>query len=92
MTYTQTTCPNCITLHTGKKGKRHAEVGVLAPVFKKSVTELKQKQKLLKWKSTIQRATFSVRTLNRIGQLSELTAFVIDHNRHYMHARTQIPS
>ena len=50
----------------------------MAPVFKKSATELKQK--LLKCKSTIQIATFNVRTLNRIGQLLELTASVIDHN------------
>ena len=29
---------------------------------------------------TIQIATFNVKTLNRIGQLPELTASVIDHN------------
>ena len=46
MTDTQTTCPNCITLRTGKKGARPAEVGALASVFEKSATELKQKQKL----------------------------------------------
>ena len=47
-------------------------------MFEKSATELKQK--LLKCKRTIQIATFNVRTLNRIGQLPELTASAIDHN------------
>ena len=55
-----------------------AEVGVLLSVFKKSATELKQ-QKLLKCKQTIQIATFNIRTLNRIGQLPELTASAIEH-------------
>ena len=50
-----------------------AEVGALALVFEKSATELKQ-QKLLKCKQTIQIARFNVRTLNKIGQLQELTA------------------
>ena len=50
------------------------------PRFEKSTTELKLKQKLLKCKSTIQIATFNVRTLNRIGQLPELTASAIDNN------------
>ena len=80
MTHAQTTCPNCIVLCVGKKGLHPAEVGTLAPVFEKSATELKLKQKLLKFKSTIQIATFNVRTLNRIGQLPELTASAIDHN------------
>ena len=79
MTYTQTTCPNHIALHMGKKGACPAEVGALASVFEKSATELKQ-QKLLKCKNIIQIATFNVRTLNRIGQLPELTASAIDHN------------
>ena len=79
MTHTQTTCPNCITLHVDKKGVRPAEVGALASVFEKSVTEFKQK--LLKCKHTIQIATFNVRTLNRIGQLPELTVSARDHNR-----------
>ena len=35
MTHTQTTCPNHITLHTGKKGARPAEAGALASVLKK---------------------------------------------------------
>ena len=78
MTHTQTTCPNCIALHVGKKGARPAEVGALASVFKKSATEFKQK--LLNWKRTMQITTFNVRTLNRIGQLPELTASAIDHN------------
>ena len=72
MTHTQTTCPNCIALHTGKKWAHPAEVEALAPVFKKSATVLKLKQKLLKCKCTIQIATFNVRTLNRIGQLPGL--------------------
>ena len=47
-------------------------------MFEKSATELK-KQKLLKCKQTIQIATFNVRTLNRIGQLPELTASAVKH-------------
>ena len=74
MTHTQMICPNCISLQLGKKEARLAEVGAGAPVFEKSATELKQKQKLLKCKGTIQIATFNVRTLNRIGQLPVLTA------------------
>ena len=58
-------------------------------MFVKSATELEQ-QKLLKCKRTIQIATFNVRTLNRIGQLQELTASVVEHNRYDMHTRTQI--
>ena len=58
MTHTQTTCPNRITLHMDKKGVHPVEVGTLAPMFEKSATELKQKQKLLKCKSSIQIATF----------------------------------
>ena len=46
-------------------------------MFEKSATELKQK--LLKCKQTIQIATFNVRTLNRIGQLPELTASAVEH-------------
>ena len=80
MIHTQTTCPNHIALYAGKKGVYPAEVGALAPVFEKSATELKLKQKLLKCKHTIQIVTFNIRTLNRIGQLPELTASVIDHS------------
>ena len=47
-------------------------------MLEKSATELKQ-QKLLKCKQTIQIATFNVRTLNRIGQLPELTASAVEH-------------
>ncbi len=61
MTQTQTTCPSCIALRAGKKWVRPPEVGALDPVFEKSATELKQKQKLLKCKSTIQIVTFNVR-------------------------------
>ena len=78
MTHTQTTYINRIALHTGKKGARSAEVGALASVFEKSATELKQ-QKLLNRKQTIQIATFNVKTLNRIGQLPELTASAVEH-------------
>ena len=80
MTLNQTTCPNRITLHTGKKETRSAEVRAQAPGFEKSTRELKHKQKLIKYKSTMQIATFDVRTLNRIGQLPELTASAIDHS------------
>ena len=77
MTHTQTTYTNRIAPRAGKKGARPAEVGALASVFEKSATELKQK--LLKCKQTIQIATFNVRTLNRIGQLPELTASAVEH-------------
>ena len=76
MTHTQTTCINRIALRVNKKGAHSAEVGALASVFKKSATELK----LLKCKHTIQVVTFNVRTLNRIGQLPELTASAVEHN------------
>ena len=46
-------------------------------MFEKSATELKQK--LLKCKLTIQIAIFNVRTINRIGQLPELTASAVEH-------------
>ena len=69
-----------IMLRSGKKGACPAEVGALIPVFEKSATELKLKQKLLKCKLIIQIATFNVRILNRIGQLPELTASAIDDN------------
>ena len=55
MTHTQPTCQNCIALRAGKKKEANpAEVRDLAPVYEKSATELKLKQKLLKCKSTIQ--------------------------------------
>ena len=38
-----------------------------------------QLQKLLKCKQTIQIATFNIRTLNRIGQLPELSASAVEH-------------
>ena len=46
---------------------------------KKSATEVKQ-QKLQKCEQTIQISTVNVRTLNRIGQLPELTASAVEHN------------
>ena len=49
----------------------------MASVFEKSATDLKQK--LLKCKQAIQIATFNVRTLNRIGQLPELTTSAVEH-------------
>ena len=79
MTHTQTTYINRIALRAGKKGARPAEVGALASVFEKSATELKQK--LLKYKQTLQIATFNARTLNRIGQLPELTASAVEHKK-----------
>ena len=63
-----------------KKGARLREVGVQAPVFEKSATEIKLKQKLQQCKTTIQIATFNIRTLNRISPLPELIASAIDHN------------
>ena len=47
-------------------------------MFQKFTTELKQ-QKLPKCIQTIQIAKFNVRTLNRIGQLPELTASAVEH-------------
>ena len=78
MTHTQTTYINRIALCAGKKGAHPVEVGALASVFQKSVTELKQ-QKLIKCKQTIQIATCNVRTLNRIGKQPELTASAVEH-------------
>ena len=78
MIHTQTTYVNRIALRAGKKRARSAEVGALASEFEKSATELKQ-QKLLKCKQTIQIATFNSRNLNRIGQLTELTASAVEH-------------
>ena len=78
MTHTQTTYINHIALGACKKGARPAEVGALDSVFEKSATGLK-KQELLKCKQTIQIATFNVRTLNKIGHLSELTASAVEH-------------
>ena len=50
------------------------------PNFRKiRVIIFKQKQKLLKLKTTIQIATFNDRTLKRIGQLPEQTKSAIDH-------------
>ena len=94
MTHTQTTYINRIALRAGEKGEHPAEVRALAPVFEKSVTKLKQ-QKLLKCKQTIQIATFNVRTLNRIGQLPDLTASTLEHKidiiciqeHRYMHTK-----
>ena len=80
MTLMQTIYPNCIALHASKQGVRSAEVGALVSMFKKSATELKPKQKFLKCKNPIQIATFNVRTLNRIGQLPELTVSIAEHN------------
>ena len=80
MTQTQNTSLNGIALHAGKKGTRPARIGALNPVFEKSATELKLKQKLLKCKSTIHIVTFNVSVLNIIGQLPELTAYAIDLN------------
>ena len=80
MTHTQTTCPNRIALLVRKKGARPFDVGALAKAFEKATTEIKLKQKLLKCQIKIQMSTFNVRTLNRIGQLPELTASAIDHN------------
>ena len=65
MTHTQTTYINRIALRAGKKGARPAEVGA--------------QTKTTKMQTKIQIATFNVRTLNRIGQLPELTASAVEH-------------
>ena len=72
MTYARATYINRIALRAGKKR------GALASVFEKPATELKQ-QKQLKCKLTIQISPFNVRTLNRICQIPELTASVVEH-------------
>ena len=78
MSHAQTTCTNRIALHMDKKEACPAEIGALDLEFEKPATELKRK--LVKCKHTIQIETLNVRTLNRIGQLPELTASAIDHN------------
>ena len=65
MALTQTISPNCIALHAGKQRTHSAEVGALAPVFKISASELKQK--LLKCKSMVHIVILNVKTLYRIG-------------------------
>ena len=82
MTLIQTICPNNISLHIGKQGAHSGKVGALTSVFEKSARELKPKpkQKLLRCKSTVHIVTLNVRTLNRIGQLPELTASVAEYN------------
>ena len=75
MTLSQTICPDCITLHAGKK-----EHSLLTQVFEKTETELKHEQEFLKCKSPIHIATINIRALNRIDQLSELTESVLEHN------------
>ena len=84
MTHTQTTCPS-------KMGARPTEFGALGSVFEKSGTELKLKQKLLKYKHTLQIATFDVRILNRIGQLPELTTCAIYYNIDITYKKKQNP-
>ena len=74
-------CPNRIYIPADKEVTRPAEVAALAPMFEKSATKLKLKQKLLKCKSTIQIVTLNVRSLNRKGQQPEMTASAIDHNK-----------
>ena len=58
------------------------KVGALGQMFEKSATKLKlySKLKLLRCKNTIHIATISVRTMNTVNQLPELTAFAVEHN------------
>ena len=94
MTLTQTICPNWIALRTSKKEVCSAEVGALVPVFEKPATELKfkPKQKLLKCKSKVHIVIFNLRTLNRIGQQTELTASVAEHDIDIICTQEQILS
>ena len=78
MTHTQTTYIKRIAFRAGKKGARYCWGWSPGLSVQKSATELKQ-QKLLKWKQTIQIATFNVRTFNRIGQPPELCASAVEH-------------
>ena len=81
MTLTQTIYPNRIAFSACKKRVHSAEIGSLAAVLKKSTTELKHKQNLLKCKSTIHVATFNIRTLSGISQLLEVTVSVVEQNK-----------
>ena len=67
--------PNYIALHGGKQGTPSTEGKALFPVFEKSETE--SKPNLLRCKNIVHIATFNVRTLN---QLLELTASAVGHN------------
>ena len=67
-------CLNSITLHVDKQGAYSVEVGALASVVEKSVTEPK-----LRCESIVDIATFNVRTSNT-NQLLELTASAAEHN------------
>ena len=69
--------PHSNHIHKLHHSSRVKKVGALASVFERSAAELKQ-QKLLKCKQTIQIAIFNVRTLNRIGQLPDLTASAVE--------------
>ena len=77
-----TICPSCIVFCVGEQQVHFAEVGVLEPVFEKSTTALKLKSnpKLLRCKNKVYLMTFNIRTLERIGQLPELTASVTEYN------------
>ena len=75
MTYT---CPNNIVLLAGKKRGPSCWGWSPGPRVRKIRKEIKLLKNLLKCKSTIQIAIFKVRTLNKIGQLPELTASAID--------------
>ena len=91
----QTMYPNCITLGVEKQGVHSVDVATLAPLFEKSATELKLKQKLLRCKNTVQIATLNIRTLNRIGHLLELTASAAEDNidiqeHRYYHSEIEI--
>ena len=71
------------------KEAHNAEVRDLSPVFEKLGVELKHKQNLLKYKSTIHIPTFNVGTLNRIGQLLELIAGVVEHSIDIVYVQKQ---
>ena len=82
MSLNPTLYPNGGT-HCAERQEMHfTEVRALAPVLKESATKLKPKSKLklLKCKSTVQIATFNVKTLDKSGQIPELTASVVKYN------------
>ena len=79
MNHTQNTSINRIALRAGKKGRVQLRLEPWLQGSKNQLQSSNKKEKLLKCKQTIQIATFNVRTLNRIGQLPELTVSAVEH-------------
>ena len=85
MTHTQTTCPNRIALHTGKKSSASCWCWSSDLTVRKISYRAQTKTKITKMQThntnrDIQRSNVECLYLNRIGQLPKLTASAIDHN------------